>query len=141
MGDLTNQAIINAPPEAVFDFVGNPHNAPRYISSITAIVSGPDGAPAVGQTWQAEANFLGRQSNIVLRLQDLRPPNLVRFTIEGEPQAALSLYITPEGNGTQTNVALTLDVPSVPSVFLNAFMNNILTMDIARLKSILESQA
>ena len=139
MGDLTRQTIVNSPIERVFDFVANPWNAHRYISSIKRIIAGPNGPPAVGQSWQAEASFLGRRSLIQLRLQDLRSPGLVRFTIEGEPQATLALDLAQAGDPQHTHVALTLDVPSVPSIFLSALMSSLLTGDIERLKEILEA--
>ena len=123
----------------MFSFVANPWNAPRYISSIKRIIAGPSGPPAVGQTWQAEASFLGRRSLIQLRLQDLRSPGPVRFTIEGEPRATLALDLAQAGDAGHTHVALSLDVPSVPSIFLSALMSPLLTGDIERLRDILEA--
>ena len=139
MGDLTSQAIVFSPIERVFSFVASPWNAPRYISSIKRIIAGPNGPPAVGQTWQAEAGFLGRRSLIELRLQALRSPGLVRFSIEGEPQATLALHLAQAGDPDHTRVALSLDVPSVPSIFLSALMSPLLAGDIERLKEILEA--
>jgi hypothetical protein len=125
----------------VFSFVASPWNAPRYISSIKRIIAGPNGPPAVGQTWQAEAGFLGRHSLIELCLQDLRSPGLVRFTIEGEPQATLSLHLAQAGDPRHSHVALTLEVPSVPSILLVALMNPLLTADIERLRDILDARS
>jgi hypothetical protein len=139
LGDLTSQAIVKSPIETVFSFVASPWNAPRYISSIPRLIAGPNGPPAVGQTWQAEVSFLGQRNLIELRLQDLRSPGLVRFSIEGEPQATLELHLAQAGDPDYTRVALTLDVPSVPSILLSALMSPLLAGDMERLKSILEA--
>jgi len=135
---LTSQAIVNSQIEKVFSFVASPWNAPRYISSIPRIIAGPEGPPAVGQTWQAEVSFLGQRNLIELRLQALRSPGLVRFSIEGEPQATLTLAMSQAGDPDHTLVALSLDVPSVPSILLSALMSPLPAGDMERLKSILE---
>jgi uncharacterized protein YndB with AHSA1/START domain len=139
LGELTNEATLNAPAEKVFQFVADPHNAPGYISSIKRIISGPGGPPAVGQTWQVEANFLGRPANLTLHLARLVPNRLVAFTLEGEPQATMSLHLDGGDNPNQTRVSLTLEVPSVPSMLLSAFMGSLLAGDLGRLKSKIEN--
>ncbi len=139
MGEINKHTIINAPAEAVFRDVVDPHNAPSYISSRNSIVSGPTGAPSQGQAWTAEASFLGRRTTITLRLAQMRPNSLVRFAITGEPAATLSLERSPHGGDNQSNVSLLMDVPSVPTLFLSALMSGLLTEDLARLKMILES--
>src|SRR5947207_2783520 len=92
LGELTKQATINAPMEKVFKFAADPHNAPSYISSIRRIISGPEGNPSLDQTWQAEANFLGRPINVTVRLAGLVAPQLVRFVLDGEPQSIMTLH-------------------------------------------------
>ena len=139
MGDISKKTVINAPPEAVFRYVSDPRNAPTYISSITRIISGPQGTPAEGQVWQAEANFLGKRGYIRLRLVEMRPNYSVRFAIEGEPQALLSLRLLPDESARSTQVSLLLDVPSVPTIFIGALMGGLLEGDMARLKSVVEA--
>ena len=139
MGDISKKALINAPTEAVFKYVSDPHNAPSFISSITRILSGPQGTPTEGQVWQAEANFLGRRGYIRLRLAEMRRNELVRFTIEGEPQATLLLRLSPDESAGRTQVLLLLDVPSIPGMFLNGLMGGLLEGDIGRLKRAVET--
>ena len=140
MGDVKKQTVISAPIEAVFRYVSDPRNAPGYINSIEKIVSGPEGSPAQGQVWKAEATLMGRRSQIDLRLQRLDPPRAVAFAIDGDPAGVLSLQLRPgDGQRPQTHVALTLEVPKVPSIFLGAIMGALLEADIARLKARLES--
>ena len=138
MGRLTRQTTIDVPVERVYSYVADPRNAPNYISSIARIVSGPDGPPQEGGLWRAEANFLGKRSTVALRLARLHTDNQVTFSIEGEPRAALSMKLESIGKGTGTHVALLLDVPSVPDLFLGGLMGGLLSGDMARLKKTLE---
>jgi uncharacterized membrane protein len=138
LADISKQVIIEVPNETVFKYVSDPHNAPHYITSITKIVSGPQGAPAEGQVWRAEANFMGRSSTINLRLTALRANQLVQFTIEGDPQATLTLRLATDEANTRTRISILLDVPSVPAILLNMLMGGMLEADMGRLKKILE---
>jgi hypothetical protein len=139
LGHLTKQLVVHSPIETVFSFVASPWNAPKYISSIKRIIDGPNGAPTVGQTWRAEVHFLGQHNIIELRMRALHSPGLVRFSIAGEPEATLSLRLTGAPTGKATAVALTLEVPSVPSILLGILMNPLLTADIERLRDILQT--
>src|SRR5207247_4322366 len=102
LGELTKQTTIDAPVEKVFKFAADPHNAPSYISSIRRIISGPEGNASLGQTWQAEANFLGRSVNVIVRLAELVERQLVRFVLEGEPQSIMTLHLAQGDNPAQT---------------------------------------
>lgn len=138
MGRLIRKTDIAVPVERVYTYVADPRNAPNYISSISRIVSGPDGPPQEGGLWRAEANFLGKRSVVALRLARLHADSQVTFSIEGEPRAVLSMKLEAAGKGTGTHVALLLDVPSVPDLFLNGLMGGLLSGDMARLKKTLE---
>ena len=138
LGELTRDITIAAAVEEVFEYVADPHNAPRYISSITRIVSGPEGSPAAGQRWKAEANFLGKNTSITLRLAALQPNRGVRFLLEGERPAALSLTLLSSKPAGNTKVLLSLEVPSVPTILLAGLMGELLSGDLSLLKSLLE---
>lgn len=138
MGRITRQATINVPVRKVFAYVADPRNAPNYISSISRVVSGPEGEPQEGGLWKAEANFLGKRSTVALRLTRRDPDRLVTYNIEGEPRALLAMKLETVAQGTGTHVALLLDVPSVPDLFLNGLMGSLLSGDMARLKKALE---
>ncbi len=139
MGGLTRETVVSVSAGRVFNYVADPHNAPHYISSIARITSGPEGVPVEGDVWRAEVNFLGKRSTVALRLAELQANHLVKFTIEGEPHATLTLRLTPKQADTQTAISLHMDVQSVPDIFLNALMGNLLSADISRLKNVLES--
>jgi uncharacterized membrane protein len=136
LGTISKHGTIDAPADKVFTYAANPRNAPKFISSIERILSGPEGTPEQGQVWTARANFLGRPTTVDLRLVTLRPPKLVRFAIEGEPAATLTLRLLPDGRATE--VDLELEAPSVPGFLLNALMGGLLEEDMARLKREME---
>ncbi|MDQ6694988.1 MAG: SRPBCC family protein [Chloroflexota bacterium] len=138
MGDVSKDTIIAAGVEKVFSYVSDPHNAPRYISSIKRIISGPVGTPSEGQVWRAEASLLGQVSAIDLRLQELKSPHMVTFVIEGEPRARLAVRLRQHDGRETTHVSLSLDVPSVPGIFLQGIMGGLLSGDMARLKDLME---
>jgi uncharacterized membrane protein len=139
VGEISKQVTINAPAKRIYNYVVDPHNAPRYISSITRIISGPKGAQAKGDVWRAEANFFGQTRVLNLRLDETLANRLVRFALDGDPQAMLLLQLKPDGDADETTVSLTLDVPSVPTIFLGALLGGLLSDDLDRLRQTLES--
>jgi hypothetical protein len=139
LGEIVKQVVIEASAKKVYSYVADPHNAPHYISSIMRIIGGPDGAPVKGNVWRAEANFFGQKRVLNLRLDELVANKAVRFALDGDPQALLLLRLTPDGGSDSTVVSLTLEVSSVPTVFLNALLGRLLSDDLERLKGQLES--
>lgn len=139
MGDLAREAEIGAEPERLFDFVSDPANAPRYISSITRIISGPQGTPAVGGRWLAQVQFLGKPEQLNLRITRLQRPHIVEFAMEGDPNALLSIRIARAGGSSKTFVSLGLNVPSVPGFLLGGMLGGLLAGDLERLRRIMES--
>ena len=138
MGDISKKVKISAPVDAVFRYVSDPCNTPHYISSIISVDSGSHAQPQEGQVWRAEANFMGKRRSINLRIQQLRPNHLVRFSINSEPPANLTMTLTPNGDSS-TEAELQVDVPGVPGLLLNGVMGGMLQSDMARLKRVLET--
>ena len=138
MGEIHKQITVGAPLKAVYAFVSDARNAPKYISSIKKVLSGPEGAPAVGQVWRAEANFLGQDRALNLRVADLVPNKLVRFALDGDPEAVVQLRLAPDATSEGTLVALSLDATGIPTIILNAVLGGLLGQDMLRLKHLLE---
>ncbi len=61
----------------------------------------------------------------------------MRFALDSEPEATLALRLTPNG-ANSADVSLTLEVSSIPSIFLNGLVGGMLNEDMARLKRNLE---
>lgn len=139
MGRINRDIVIDAPSELVYAYVSDPRNAPKYISSITKIVSGPAGRPEVGQKWVAEADFLGGNHMLDLRIVQLVPNESVGFSLEGSINAEVSILLTASPRNTRTAVALYLGVESVPSLLLTGLLGGLLSEDMQRLKRALET--
>jgi hypothetical protein len=138
MGDISKKTEIKTSQEVAYEYVSNPCNAPHYISAIISVDSGSHDGPAEGQVWHAEANFMGKRRSINLRIEQLRPNSLVRFSIDTDPAANLEMKLTPSSSGV-TEAALEVDVPGVPGFLLNGVMGGMLSGDMARLKKVLEA--
>jgi uncharacterized protein YndB with AHSA1/START domain len=141
LGEINKQITINAPVERVYTYVSDPRHAPKYISSITKVLSGPQEEPAPDQVWRAEADFLGQKRHINLRIGELVPNRLVRFVLEGDPEAVVELRLMGDESKESTAVKLSLDANGVPSLLLNALLGGLLAQDMVRLKRLLESRA
>jgi uncharacterized membrane protein len=139
MGRISRDLVIDSPVENVYRYVSDPRNAPSYISSITRIIAGPDSAPAEGQVWAAEADFMGRPHRLNLRIARLAPNAEVHFALEGDMTGEVALMLTPSPRNTRTAVALYLEVESVPTLLLNALLGGLLSDDMQRLKNALET--
>ena len=138
MGSISNDIKIEVTPSQAFKYVSDPHNAPRYISAIRRIEFGPTGTPIEGQVWRAEAELLGKVRPIDLKLAELRLGRFVRYTISGDPPVEISIKVRPDGDD-RTEVELTVESESFPSILMNAVLGNMLSGDLRRLKAILEN--
>ena len=140
MGDISKKTQIEAAPSTVYKYVSDPCNAPHYISAIISVDPESHDKPAEGQVWRAEANFMGKRRNINLRIVELSPNSLVRFSIDSDPAANLSMKLTANGDSV-TEATLEVDVPGVPGILLNGIMGSMLSGDMTRLKATLERDA
>jgi uncharacterized membrane protein len=138
LGEIHKQITVDAPVKTVYTFVSDARNAPKYISSIKKVISGPEGAPAAGHVWRAEANFLGQDRLLNLRVAELVPNKLVRFALDGDPQAVVQLRLAPGATSEATHVDLSLDATGIPTILLNAVLGGLLGQDMLRLKHLLE---
>jgi uncharacterized membrane protein len=138
LGEINKQIMVDAPVKSVYAFVSDARNTPKYISSIKRVISGPEGAPAVGQVWRAEANFLGQDRLLNLRVAELVPNKLVRFALDGDPQAVVQLQLTAHEATQSTVVALSLDATGIPTMLLSVVLGGLLAQDMLRLKRLLE---
>lgn len=141
MGEINKQINIAASVKSIYAYVSDPRNASKYISSITRVISGPEGEPSAGQVWRAEADFLGQKRLINMRIGELVPNKLVQFILEGEPEAVVVIKMTGDRAREHTSVALSLDANGVPTLFLNALLGNLLSQDMVRLKKLMEHHA
>ena len=141
MGNIHHQAIVHAPPQAVYDYVADVRNTSAYISAFQAVQSGPEppGPPAVGQHYRVAALFLGNPAHLQVRLVRLDPGELVQMALEGQPSGLISVQLKPVHAGTATQVALTLDTPQFNSFMLNMVLGGMLEDALHRLNATLRA--
>jgi hypothetical protein len=82
--------------------------------------------------------LLGKIRPISLKLAELRPGRLVRFAISGDTPVEISITVRPDGDD-RSQVELTIESQSFPSIIMNAVLGNMLSGDLRRLKAILEA--
>jgi len=138
LGDISKKVNIKVSPDAVYQYVSDPRNTPRYISAILKIDEAAFEMPAQGQVWPADANFMGSRRKISLRIEELRPNSRVRYSINSDPPALLTMILSPDGPNS-TEAELAVDVPGIPGLLLNGVMGGMLSSGMARLKEILEA--
>jgi carbon monoxide dehydrogenase subunit G len=100
MPTITDEIVIGAPIERVFEYLSKPENHPEIIPSLIAIDNVeelPDGGYEVDVTNQ----LLGKTFEGHLRDVELEPPNRRVYEIEGDVQARISYSLTSE-NGSDS---------------------------------------
>jgi uncharacterized membrane protein len=140
LASISNDIAIAAPVEAAYRYVSDPRNAPNYISAIRRISAGPQGNPAEGQVWRAEADLMSSRSEIDLKIAQMVPNRLVRFAVTGDRDIDIIVEVRPHGS-TGCEVDLTVDAHGVPAMLLNLVLGSMLQSDLKRLKGVLESEA
>jgi hypothetical protein len=136
MGQMRERTTLPVPPATVYRFVADLHNAPRFITAIKQITSGPDAPPAVGQQFKADAVFMGQPERIILRVLRLAPEHEVAFALDGDPAGTITLRLSPAGS-TGTHIEIGMDVPSVPSLLLSFTLGGMLSSSLRGLRSVL----
>ena len=94
---------IKAPPEKVYDYVADLSRHGEWASEADAMVisAATPGAPAVGNTYQAEGTLLGKRNPSTVKITALAPPKTIE--IEAEDSSGISGHVftlTPKDGGT-----------------------------------------
>ena len=94
---------IKAPPEKVYDYIADLSRHAEWASDADAMVisATKPGAPAVGNTYQAEGTLLGKRNPSTVKITALDPPK--RIEIEAEDSSGISGHVftlTPADGGT-----------------------------------------
>jgi hypothetical protein len=136
MGTVQKQGLIQAPVEAIYNYVASVQHAPDYITAFTEVISGPEppGPPVVGQRYRVRASFLGNNVVLGLRLARLEPGHLVQLAMEGQPSGTITIELTPQPGDQGTQVSASLDTPQFNSIMLNMVMGGMLEEAMTRLQ-------
>ncbi len=142
--DVLSEIVINAAPERVAAYAGDPSNAPTWYVNIASVEWQTPPPVAVGSRMNFVARFLGRRLAYTYEVVDLVPgERLVMRTAQGpfpmettytwQPHGDDATRMTVRNRGEPTGFA------SVGAPMMAAAMRRALTKDLAALKHLLET--
>ena len=104
MHKFTTSVFINRSQQAVFDFISDPANKPKWQKNVMHGEWTSTSKPGVGSTYKVAVKFLGRNLETLFKITHWDPPNLYGYKSTGLsfPMEILeSVYsLTPKENGT-----------------------------------------
>jgi uncharacterized protein YndB with AHSA1/START domain len=104
MVTVKNTVTINRPPEAVFAFVTEPSNEPKWHTDVLEARRTSDGPMGVGATVEFLVNVMGRKK-IALVVREYDPPRrmVVEATSQGSLMPSFTFIFEPVDGGTRFN--------------------------------------
>ncbi|MEV4642641.1 SRPBCC family protein [Actinoplanes sp. NPDC049548] len=142
--DVVSEIIINAPPERVAAYAGDPSNAPEWYINIESVEWQTDPPVAVGSRMNFVAHFLGRRLAYTYEVLELVPGrSLVMRTTQGpfpmettytwQPHDAAATRMTLRNRGEPTGFT------RIATPVLAAAMRRANAKDLAALRRHLET--
>ena len=111
MAQITRSIKINAPLSKVFDYVTNPENWTRYVTSLVDVRNVSDKAPSAGTTFEWTYRMLGINNDGTGKIGELEKDK--KFTMEMEGSFPIKETFNFQGDATSTelNFEIHYDVP------------------------------
>jgi Polyketide cyclase / dehydrase and lipid transport len=97
---------IDRPPEAVFDFVSDLDNEPKFNPDASQIVKKSDGPIGLGTVWEEEFKRIGKYETTIDRFDR---PSALGFDAKN-PKCDAHVLFNFEPDGTGTRVSCTVDL-------------------------------
>lgn len=146
MVDVTTDIEVGRPIDEVAAYVADPTNAPQWYDNIKSVDWKTEPPVAVGSRVAFVANFLGRELAYTYEIVELRPgERLVMRTAEGPFPMETTYTWRATGRSTTHMTLRNRGTPSGFSKLVAPFMARAMkranTKDLAKLKSLLESDA
>jgi uncharacterized membrane protein len=146
MAKIRSTTRIDAPPEAVFDFIDHWQNAKRYMRRMVRYdLVDPNGGTGVGAEFLIAVEAAGKRLNGHIRVTEHERPTRIAFkTIEGV-RVEGSWTITPEGDGTRVVLDSVYEPPGgiigrIVASFINANAQSDLDASLRELKRLVEAE-
>jgi uncharacterized membrane protein len=145
MPKATYTGVINAPTGAVFDFVADAENNPRWHEHVRETRWIDDGPTQPGRRGRQFGHLFGRDWAFVAEVVEWEPPRLVTFQVIEGYRVRTSILVEPAPDGA-SRVTLTVAAPRIPGPGVDALVGRMLkavtrgreTGDFRRLRAALE---
>lgn len=111
MAQITRSIKINAPLSKVFDYVTNPENWTRYVTSLVDVRNVSDEVPSAGTTFEWTYRMLGINNDGTGKIGEFEKDK--KFTMEMEGSFPIKETFNFQGDATSTelNFEIHYDVP------------------------------
>jgi uncharacterized protein YndB with AHSA1/START domain len=142
--DVLSEIVINAAPERVAAYAGDPSNAPTWYVNIASVEWRTPPPVAVGSRMSFVARFLGRRLAYTYEVVDLvSGERLVMRTAQGPFPMETTYTWQPHGDNATRMTVRNRGEPSgfasLAAPMMAAAMRRALTKDLAALKHLLET--
>ena len=114
MRTVTATAHVDAPPEAVFDFLADLENLPQWQTGIVSAKLTTPGPVGVGSRAHVVRELIGRRLAVDLELIDYQPGRRLELASEASGiRVVAALELVPEADGTALTFAMWIQAQSV----------------------------
>ncbi len=113
MAEVEDDIYVEAPPEAVFEFMDDPENQVAVTPSLSSVES-VDELPK-GRRVEYVYSMAGASMNGTVETVEYDPPNLMLWTLDGSIEGQIRQAFEPEDGGTRATYGAEYTVP-VPAL-------------------------
>ncbi|MBB3084373.1 SRPBCC family protein [Geodermatophilus sabuli] len=104
---VEHDVVIPSPPDAVFEYLADPGNPPRWDSSIVSVEQVGPGPVTVGTRWRGTSKVMGRRFEWTTEVTEAeRPTRLASRSVEGALAFSVSYDLRAEAGGTHLRYRL-----------------------------------
>jgi uncharacterized membrane protein len=111
MAQISQSIKINAPLSAVFDYVTNPDNWPRYVTSLVDIRNLSDDKPRADTTFEWTYRMLGVNNDGTGRIVDFEKDKKFTMEMEGSFPIKETFLFAGDSASTELTFEIKYDVP------------------------------
>ncbi len=147
MSDMTSRVRIDAPAEAVFDFIDRWENAMRYLHRVDKwVLVDPESGTGVGAVFKIGVQAGPTHLDGRLQVTEHDRPRRIAFKSLDGPRVVGSWTLTPSGAGTDVVLMSNYDLPGgiigrVVGAFVSRNAQNDLDASLRDLKRIVEEES
>jgi len=114
MREVTASTNVDAPPEAVFEFLANLENLPRWQTGIVSAKLTTPGTVGAGSRAHVVRELIGQRLAVDLELIDHQPGRRLELASEASGiRVVAALDLAPEGDGTRLTFAMWIQAQSI----------------------------